>query len=702
MAKKRHVFRYLLIALVFCTVCVIYVGRLFYIQIAGRDQTYDDGTTQLRVKVQAVRGELLDRNGKTLVSNRYTYDLMINYASISTIGIPRTNATYLRLLEALDVCGAADSHRESYFPFVGTYPDYDFSAEAKDSGTPTAYRLKTILTSKSMSEDASAREIVDEYLDTYRLLEKDTQGKPLYSNYQIDRLLRLHYDMDAMRFSLSNDYLFAEDTDLELMTYVREMGLVGVSFEVTAERVYLYPGIASHILGSVGPIYAEEWDYYNDQGYPMNAIVGKSGCEAAFEEYLRGVDGELLVTLDPAGNVIASEVITPPVSGKDVYLTIDIDLQIAAEEGLAENVDYVQRNDGNAVEGFLCDSGAAIAMDPNTFEIYAIASYPSYDLGLYNSIYNQLVSDPARPLVNRALRETYAPGSTFKVGVAAAGLDQKLISSSTTFPCNGIYTRFDDYKPKCSTHPHGVASLTVTKALAVSCNCFFYELGYQLGIGSLDSYMAELGFGRNTGIELGEATGVLAGEDGSYEGIWTPGNTVAAAIGQSETKATPLQLCAYISAIANKGARYSAHLLHKVCEFGSDQPIYSDADLLQAPLSQASMSDSVWATVMQGMKQMISESTTAKRFLTQSSVSSAHVGGKTGTAQIERYVTDEATGETSKHVITNALFVGVYAPDNLPQLTVSVVIEKASSGVYASLTAARIFGAWEDLTAERG
>ena len=701
MAKRRHMLRYLLIALVFCTVCVIYVGRLFYIQIAGRDQTYDDGTTKLKVKVQAVRGDILDRNGRELVSNRYTYDLKIRYASISTVGVSKTNDTYLRLLEALDACGAASTHSESYFPFIGTYPNYGFSSDAQNPSTPIGYRLSRILTTKSMKATATVQEIVDEYTDTYRLLETDENGNRLYSDYQIDRLIRLHYDMDAMQFSLSNDYLFAKNADLALMTYVQEMSLVGVTFEVTAKRVYGFPGYASHILGSVGPIYAEEWDYYNEQGYPMNAIVGKSGCEAAFEEYLRGVDGELLVTLDAGGNVIHTEVLQEPIAGKDVYLTLDIDLQIATEDALKENVEYVQANDGNAVAGFMSDSGAAVAMDPNTFEIYAIGSYPSYDLNTYNSNYSILSSDGARPLVNRALRETYAPGSTFKVGVALAGLAEGHVTSASTISCSGVYLRFEDYQPKCSTYPHGVSALTVTKALAVSCNCYFYELGYRLGIGTLDGYMAALGFGRNTGIELGEATGVLAGEDGSYVGIWTPGNTVAAAIGQSETKSTPLQLCSYISTVANKGVRYSAHMLYKVCEFGSSEPIVYYDPTAQEPLSRVEISDGVWNTVMQGMKQMVSESTTARRFLTQANVSYSLVGGKTGTAQIERYVTDEATGVTTKHVITNALFVGVYAPENLPELTVSVVIEKASSGVYASLTAARIFGAWENLKESR-
>lgn len=695
-AKKRYLFRYLLIAAVFCTVCVVYLGRLFYVQISGRENAYDDGTTTMRVKVQAVRGEILDRNGVSLVSNRYTYDLTLSYASLSVIGSARANQTYLRLLEALDVCGARDTHNEKYFPFDGTYPDYAFSAESQDTNTAVNYRLRYILKEKGMQETATVSEIVDEYLDSYRL-ETDENGNRR-SDYDIDRLLRLHYDMDAMHFNQSNDYTFAKEADIALMTYVREMSLTGVSFQVTAERVYNYPGYVSHILGSVGPIYAEEWDYYNEQGYQMNATVGKSGCEAAFEEYLHGTDGEWQITLDANGNIVQTEVITEPISGNDVYLTIDINLQIAAEDGLKENVEYVQKNDRNAIDGFLCDAGAAVAMDPNTFEILAIASYPSYDLTSYNSDYNSLLADSAQPLVNRALRETYAPGSTFKLGMSVAGLSEGIISETTTLLCEGVYKRFEDYQPKCSTYPHGSTKISVTKAIAVSCNCFFYELGFQLGIQKTDEYMSAMGFGRSTGIELGEATGVLAGEAGTYQGIWTGGNTVSAAIGQSDTRATPLQLCAYMATIANGGTRYSAHLLDRVCAYGSTEPLYSDENLLSSPLSQLSIDSDVWSTVISGMRQMVSESSTVRRFLNQASVQST-VGGKTGTAEVERYVTDDATGVTSKYVITNALFVCA-APCESPEIAVSVVIEKASSGSYASLTAARIIGAWEQLQSQ--
>ena len=701
--KKRFVFRYLLIVIVFCAVSLIYVGRLFYIQIGGREADFSTGTSVAIVKVQAARGEILDRNGKPLVSNSYSYDLSLSYASLSTVGITKANQTYLLLLASLDVCGASSTHTESYFPLSGTYPHYSFTSEALTPDSVVSYRLGRILKTRGMKEDASAEDIMQEYVESYRLLEVDSDGVRLYNDYEIDRLIRLHYDMDAVGFHAAQDYVLARNTSLTLMTYVEEMGLPGVRFAANAERVYNYPGYASHILGSVGPIYNEEWDYYNELGYQMNAMVGKSGCEAAFEEYLRGTDGEWRITLDAEGRIIKKEVIREPIPGKDVYLTIDIDLQIAAEDSLAENVQYVQENDTNSVLGYPCDAGAAIVMDPSTFEILAIASHPTYDLSTFNRDYNSLLASSARPLSNRALLETYAPGSTFKLGVAMAGLNEGIITPYSTISCTGVYTRFDDYHPKCYTYNYGThqGSIPVTKALAVSCNSFFYELGYRLGIVRMDEYMSAMGFGRSTGIELGEAVGLLAGEPGTYAGQWYPGNTVQAAIGQSDTKATPLQICSYVATIVNNGTRLSAHLLDRVCELGSDEPIYTDDHLLLSPLSTSEWSSTAYSTVMQAMRQMISESNDAKRFLSQNGVSYNLVGGKTGTAQIDRYVTDGATGEVTRIELTNALFVGVYG-ESEPELVVSVVLEKASSGTYASYTAAGIFGAWESIKDAKG
>ena len=709
MAQKRNpMLRYVALAVLFCAVCLVYVGRLFYVQLIDRVEEQDDNTTVRFVYVPAVRGVIYDRNGKELVTNRYAYDLVLSQAALSAASKSEQNKVCMALLEALRMCEAESAHTEKYFPFDGSYPNYTYSAAAEDENTAVNFRLRRILKSRGMKEDVKAADLLSELIDGYYLLERDRDGNRVYTDSRIDRLLRLRYDMDANRFGEGEDYTFASDAPTALITYVQELSLTGVSFTVTADRVYCYPGYASHILGSVGPIYAEEWEYYNERGYQMNAMIGKSGCEAAFEAYLHGTDGKLRVTFDENGTVIATETVIAPQSGQDVYLTIDIDLQIAAEDALAENVQQVQGSDRSAAQstGYVCNAGAAVAMDPTTFEILAVASYPTYDLSTYNRDYNDLVAADGSPLVNRALRGVYAPGSTFKVLMAAAGLTDGLITSSTRVTCPGRYTvpGWDGYSWGCSTYPHSAygTSLTVTQALADSCNSFFYDLGLHMGIDRMAEYMKLFGIGEESGIELGELTGTRSEDLGG-----AGGNLLSAAIGQYNTQLTPLQIGVMTSTAVNGGTRYAAHLLREVRTFGSDTPSYTDASVTDKPLSQVGLSDSTVSTVLRGMRMVVSGSAQITRNYRNAGVDIATVGGKTGTAEVKRVKRDPDTGEeitdeegNRRYVTaTNALYAGTYTPagSDRPELVISVVLENASHGYYASYTAAKITAAYQHL-----
>lgn len=671
--KSRHTLRPLVIVAAFCLICVIYLGRLFHIQIAGKTDLYNTGNTTRTETIRAVRGEIYDRNGKPLVKNRYTYDLTLTYASFAELDNKTANKTALFLLTE---CAKENKHTEKYFPFDGQYPNYSFSADSQNADSPINYRLRRVLKDLGIKSDVTAENLRDYYVNTYELLATDADGNRMFTDAEIDRILRLRYDMNAMQFGTSNDYIFAEDVGIELMTRIKEPAPRGVTFSVNAERVYCYPGYASHILGNVGPIYSEEWDYYNEQGYQMNAMVGKSGCEAAFEQYLRGSDGVLLIEEDADGNVVNVTVKSEPVAGQDIYLTIDIDLQIAAEDGLRENVEYVVgRADGDETRGALCNAGAAVAMDPNTFEILAIASYPTYDLTTYNAEYSALFADPAKPLFNRALDGAYAPGSTYKPGVAIAGLMSGSIRTDSLINCSGTYPRY--HHPKCSTYGSShFGYIDVKTAVKTSCNCFFYELGYLMGIDTMNDYLQKFGFGQPTGIELGGTTGILAGPAYRQEihgAMWEAGDNLSAAIGQSDNQASPLQLACYMGTLSNGGTRYAAHLLKNVYAFGSASPVYS-YDPSASVLGAFSIPDEYRAEVLLGMREMITSHSTANRFMSSIPVA---VGGKTGTAQ------------TPKPDIYNALFVCA-APYENPEIVISVVLENGHSGEYSSLTAARI------------
>lgn len=684
MSVKKHSnhLRYTALTVFFLLVCTVYLGRLFYIQLFEREQDTDSESSFRTVTIQAVRGEIYDRNGKPLVTNEYTYDLALSYTALTSNPMSLRNATCLATVRALEACGEAEKHVEKYFPLEGTYPHYYWSAEAEREDTTVHYRLTRVLSELGLKENASVEQLVKYYVSTYELLGAQ-DGVRLLNDDDVDRLIRLYYDMDANRFSAENDYVVAENVSQELMACIKEPGWVGPTFTISAKRVYNYEGYASHILGTVGPIYSEEWEYYNEKGYQMNAIVGKSGCERAFESYLHGSDGKLLIEEDANGTVIRTEVLVEPVAGSDVYLTIDIDLQIAAEDGLRDNVSYVVDRATGESTGSGCNAGAAVVMDPNTFDVLAIASYPTYNLETYNLLYDELSQDPAKPLLNRALNGTYAPGSTYKLGMAAVAMMEGELDAEEHINCSGEYP----YKNAsggvgCSTYGTSHrGAIDVVRAIAVSCNSFFCELGNRLGIERMEEYMKKFGFGEETGLELGGQTGILAGPTYRAEyqlDVWQTGNTWQAAIGQSDNQASPLQLSCYLATLVNGGTRYSAHLLHSVKAFGADSPTEVYTQTEETVRSRLNIPSDVLDVVFEGMKEMVEGSDIVRRWIT--SALPVQVGGKTGTAQ---------TGKACD----NALFVCA-APYDEPEIVISVVLEQGYTGAYAAFTAGRILDAY--------
>lgn len=677
--STNHTLRYLGIVALFCLVCVIYLGRLFFIQISGRENEYKTDTTERVVTVQAVRGEIYDRNGVKLVANRYSYDLSLAHAQFYALSLQERNTVCLGVQNALAKRGGEGVREQKFFPFDGTYPNYTYSADTLDGDSIRYYRLKRVLGDIGLKADTTAKDLRDYYTDTYDLLQLDNNGERHYTDQQIDTLIRMYYDIDAVRFRSTGEYILCQDVDMSLMTYIKEQNIKAVNFTVNVAREYCYPGYASHILGTVGPIYSEEWEYYNELGYQMNAIVGKSGCESAFETYLRGTDGTVRIQEDANGNVVNVEVLTEAVAGNDVYLTIDINLQIAAEDGLAENVEYV----AGQPDGESCQAGAAVAMDPNTFEVLAIASYPTYDLSTYNADYNLLSQDPAKPLTNRALFGTYAPGSTIKPGMAAIALTEGVLNHSEHIICTGRYKNTIGCSTYSDTHWWG--SIDVVEAIAYSCNSFFCELGNRLGIDKMEKYLSKFGFGESTGLELGGSTGILAGP--TYRGEiqsteqWQPGMTWQAAMGQSDHQLSPMQLACYIGTLSNGGTRYTAHLLHSIYRFGSDEPSFVYTQTEDTVLSRLDIAQNDLGTVFEGMKNMVQETSFARRWLSDNSNIPVIVGGKTGTAQKGIDQPD------------NALFVAA-APYNDPDIVISVVLEDGAHGYYCAMTAARILEAY--------
>lgn len=653
--------RYLALGLVFAVVCLAFLIAMAATQLGGTFFADVEEGVIRTYTVPGVRGEIYDRNGKLIVGNATSYDLVYEYGAMPDTR-REVNGALLDVMEALIATGNGDKLSEDLFALQGTYPNMKFASEMKDKTSAHYSAYTRFLEShdrKAAETDAS--DVMDYFVDRYGLTEA------LYSKEEITQLIRLYYEMERVDFGMYASYTIAENVSMSLITAIEESNIEGVNFQLNTERVYHYPGIASHVLGQMGRITAENAEEYIAKGYPLDAMVGISGCEAAFEDWLHGQNGTMVIRYDDDGNQIEKYYETEPISGNDVYLTLDIELQLAAEDGLAENVEMV---DG-------ADAGAITVLDPDTCEVLAIASYPTYDLTRVREVdyYQSLLANGNLPLYNRALQGVYAPGSTYKVGAAVAALELGEIDENDTRQCSDILGK------GTGTYPHlhnptclGVhGSTNVVEAIRESCNVFFYYLGDSLGIDALTDYTKKMGLGVSTGVELYERTGIVAGAEYRRQNglsAWVEGDDLSAAIGQSDHGYTPLQLSVYLSTVVNGGTRYNAHLLESVRKFYSGE-VLEQTEIMA--LDQVEMSDETYDLLIESMRQAVADNDTLRAYFAEIPVT---VGGKTGTAEVE--------GKKDY-----AIFCG-FAPLNEPELVISCVIEEGVYGQRAALAVSRV------------
>lgn len=666
---RSFALRFIILGAVFAVICLVYAARLVKLQLEDNDTFFEyleGDLATYTVTVKANRGALCDRNGTVLVSDKDAYDLRINYDTMAADN-KGINEMILYSLLALERTDNMDGLCADSFPYDGIYPGYAEKPELSDPDSALRIRLDRFKERRSLSADASQREVLEMMLKKYGLIDK--QGNTVYSDYETHLLMSIRYDMESKNFGALNPYVMAEDVDLYLLADMRESPVTGMEIVQRTDREYAFPGYASHILGRISRIYAEDWDYYNEKGYAMDAMVGISGCEQIFEDQLRGVDGTMRVYVDGDGHIVRTEMIEEPRRGNDVWLTIDIGLQMAAEDALAQNVADIVASATGERKGEDCNAGAVVATDPHTGGVLAIASYPTYDLTTYNEDYDLLYADGDLPLFNRALEGTYAPGSTFKPGVAIAALEEGIVAPSTIIHTKGIYRYYDSYQPRCWVYTgtgltHG--DINVVGALEVSCNYYFYEVGRLMGIETMNRYCTTFGLGQKTGIELPESVGILAGpawRDAVGYAEWAPTDTLAAAIGQSDNLFTPIQICQYTAAITT-GNRYAAHLLYRVVDYGTGETVQDETVTL---IGNVTMRADTSAAVKQGMKQVVTASASLRRLFRPVTDQGITVGGKTGTAQVLPTDSD------------NGLFTCV-APLENPQIAVTCVIERAGGG----------------------
>ena len=624
-------------------ITVVFGLRLVNIQIVNADK-YLERAPSLYTRTQritAARGEIFDRNGVPLAVNKIGYNLTINKAYLDTSS---ENEMILRLISLFRQSG--EDWNDS-LPISDSAPFEFLPDREKDIS-----KLKKYL---GVEQYTSVEDVIYWLRDLYDLED--------FSDRDFRDVAGVRYEMALRDFSMKTPYTFATDISMDTVTKISENSLFlpGAVVEETTVREYVAGDVAPHIVGIIGPIYADDLENLSED-YSLDDYIGKLGIEKAYENELRGTPGETTIYLDSKGNVLNVEETVSPTPGNSVYLTIDVNHQRALQQALATQIAFLQSQE-DADHGKDVTGGCAVVTDVKSGEVLAIANYPTFDLSTYYSDYATLITDPNSPYYNRALRGIYAPGSTYKPSVATAALSEKIISASTTINCTGRYTYFPVYQPTCmSVH----RNINVINALRVSCNIFFYDIGRQLGIDRINSYSALFGLGQPTGIELPESAGRLAGPEyrKAQNLDWYSGDVLQAAIGQSDNAFTPIQLVNYAATLANDGKRMDLNIVKKISSYNGEQTVYEATPSVVVDFSDYGVDRSVFETVREGM--VLATAGTAGAALKNYSIP---IASKTGTPE---------TG-----VSLNAVFI-CYAPADDPQIAICIVLENAGHGYNAS------------------
>lgn len=674
-AKKRsgksdssmvRAFLCLLLVLVFFTV---FVGRLFDWQIVHGEEykNVSVASTSYSVSSDATRGEILDVNGKQLAVNKTTYNIVINriYADDGEI-----NDIIITLLNIMAHSGA------EYIDELPISVQGDGYALDEGSGGDVEYIESPAMLDR---EGLTADEIVAGLAERY-------DADYLQDPYLRRAVVSVRYNMEKKGFSYEQVYVFAKGVDSDTVALVSEktQTIPAVEIRTGNERVIKNGTLIPHILGVVGALSEEEYEENKDKGYALNDTIGKFGIEAAMESYLRGSAGEKTFVKDENGNILSEVETVEAKPGNTVYLTIDSNVQEVANYSLMMNIKGANaegtrraaaaKSSGAKQQTKLgedCVAGGAVMLDMRDFSVIAAASYPGYDLSkYYNADYaDYLFNNKDAPLYNRAFNGAFSPGSSFKPCVALAALQEGIIKPSTSITCTSHYDYYKNYPVNCM-HYHG--SISLHDAISLSCNYYFAEVGRRSGITTMYMYAEKFGLGVKTGLEVDESTGVLAGRDSS---TWYEGNTVQAAIGQSDNTFTPVQLATYVATVANNGKRYQTHLVRKIVNYQRDEVVLYNDPAQPTLLDDAGISAKNLNEVKSAMREVVTYGT-AEPYAGRYPVA---VAGKTGTAE----------NAGSDHVI----FI-CYAPYKNPKIAVAVVLEHGAKGCYAQYVAMDMMDAY--------
>ncbi len=453
------------------------------------------------------------------------------------------------------------------------------------------------------------------------------------------------------------------DRDLLAAIEVKKFDLPGVVIDVNIRRHYIRGKSAAHLIGYLGEISSYELKSGKYPGYNSGELIGKFGVEKSYEKYLRGRRGGRQVEVNASGQVFRVLSMVDAEPGNNTYLTIDRLLQEKAENLLEDKV------------------GAVIAMDPNTGKILALANSPSFDPnefvgGLSHQQWQEIISNPFRTMENKAIQGEYPPASTYKIITAIAGLEEGVINEKTNIFCKGFY-RFGDRDFRC-WKKEGHGNVNIFKAIAESCDVFFYQVGAKLGVDRIAWYARASGLGKRTGIDLDhEASGLIPTAEWKKQrtGIsWHRGETLSIAIGQGYNLTTPLQMLVLTSAVSNGGIVYKPQMLEKVETADGDILFENKKQVVgKLPVSKKNLE-----IVQKGLWEVVNSNRGTAKI---ARLKTEYMSGKTGTAQVVgRTTVEQLKGDrTVRHLKDHAWFVA-YAPSENPKIAAAIIVEHGERG----------------------
>jgi len=650
----------------------ILIMQLLNLQIVHGEEYKEQSNTRLtRISgIEGSRGDILDRTGNKLATVRVAYNVELYKTNIEN---EELNSSILKLINVLE------KNQEKY---EDTFPIKINPFEYKIVGE----ELKKWKNRYDLAEDATAEQAFYKFKEKYKITNENIE--------EARKIICIRYRITTEGYSSTKSIEIATDVKTETVAELseRSSNFAGINIVEDAIRTYTSGSLASHILGYIGSISENEYEKLKET-YNRNDIIGKTGVENLFEDYLKGKKGEKQIDMAVDGTITAEYITKEAVAGSSVVLTIDSNLQRITEQTLKNTI--VKIASGGFSETIDTKAGSVVVMKVDTGEILAMASYPDFEPekfvgGISNADWSSYRDNESKPLINRAIQSQYAPGSIFKMVTATAGLETGAITLKEKINDTGVYRYYKDVQPKCwiyTDYGRGHGYLNVTGAIKNSCNYYFYETGRRIGIDTLSHYAKYFGLGEKTGVELpSESSGTLASKETKAkimtnlgrerEKQWNAGETLSAAIGQSYNSFTPLQIAKYIATLVNGGTEVNPTIIKTIINADGTEETkeniekYSNEKLgitNDEAGGNLQIKPEYLSAILEGMRSVTSETGgTAYSVFRNFNI---EIGGKTGSAQAGDDV--------------NAWFTG-FAPFDNPEVVVVAMVEKGAHGSYTA------------------